>query len=189
MLLILCIIFIIGLFLLNYKNILENFKNNQVFTSILLQDPIKLIKYQKEHPNSDIQSNIVLSADIPRIKKQLRIKSIYKPIIREKFNVRIDPIITNPKYKLYGEDNLIFSKAGIIKQPTDIDQSTNINIMNHTNNNQGKTIKDIYDEITNDNRLDLQQDLDNLSAYDSADNYNIDKNYGATQFDTYSIKN
>ena len=60
--------------------------------------------------------------------------------------------------------------------------------MNHTNRGVNKTIKDIYDEITNDNR-NLNTNLDNLDAYDSADNYKIDQKYGSTHFDTYSIKN
>jgi len=186
MLLILIIIFIIGLFLFDYKNILENYKNNQTYIPVFLNDPIKLIKYHKEHPNHDIQSNLVSSANLQQIKKQSQIKSIYNPKLREKFNVKIDPIITNSKYKLYGEDNLNFTKAGIVKQPTDIDQTTNINIMNHANNSMNKTIKDLYDEITNDNR-NFNLNLDNLDAYDPADNYNIDKKYGSTHFDTYSI--
>ena len=115
-------------------------------------------------------------------------QTIYNPKIKEKFNVKINPIITNPKYKLYGEENLDFKKAGIIKQSTDIDQTTNINIMNHTNSSMNKTIKDLYDEITNDNR-NLDMNLDNLDAYDPVDNYNIDKKYGATKFDTYSVQN
>ena len=188
MLLILIMIFIIGIFLFDYKNTLETYKNNQTYTPVLLNDPIKLARYKKFNPNPDIQSNLVSTADIQQIKKQLQMRSIYRPKTKENFKVKIDPIIKNPKYRLYGEDNLNFVKAGIIKQPTDIDQSTNINIMNHANNSINKTIKDIYDEITNDNR-DINVNLENLNAYDPLDNYNIDKKYGSTQFDTYSIKN
>jgi hypothetical protein len=105
------------------------------------------------------------------------------PKFKEKFN----QTMSNTKYKLYGEDNMNFVKAGIVKQDTNIDQSTNINIMNYTNKQEGKTIKELYDNITNDNRLDLQKDLENLDAYDSNDNYSIDKHYGNTKFDTYSV--
>lgn len=183
MLLIIIIILIISLYIFNYKLLLEGFKNTQTFKPVFKNNPIKLARYQKKHPNPDIQSNIVYSANLQQINKQSNIKSIYNPKFTEKFNVKIDQ-----KYKLYGEDNLNFKKAGIIKQPTDIDQTTNINIMNLTNNSMNKTIKDIYDDITNDNR-NTNMNLDNLLAYDPLDNYNIDTKYGSTQFDTYSMNN
>ena len=59
--------------------------------------------------------------------------------------------------------------------------------MNYANQGVNKTIKDIYDEITEDNRLKLQTNLDDLNAYDSNDNFNIKERYGHTNFDTYSI--
>ena len=51
----------------------------------------------------------------------------------------------------------------------------------------GQTIKQIYDEITNDNRLNLQQNLDNLEAYTNRSDFIIGEKYGATRFDTYSV--
>lgn len=51
-----------------------------------------------------------------------------------------------------------------------------------------RTIKDIYDNLTNDNRMELQQNLDELEAYDDQDKYLIGDKYGATRFDTYSVK-
>jgi len=166
MLLILFII-IIFLYLLNYY-ILEN---NKSYIQVFLINFIELIKYNK---NPDISP--------------VNYSQIKKPNTTGKFKVKINPIIENLKYRLYGEDNLIFKKAGIIKQQTDVDQTTNINIMNHVNNSTNKTIKDIYNEITNDNR-NININLDNLDANDPTDNYNINKQYGATQFDTYSMKN
>jgi polyhydroxyalkanoate synthesis regulator phasin len=57
-----------------------------------------------------------------------------------------------------------------------------------TNNNLNeRTIKEIYDELTNDNRLALQQNLDDLEAKDFRNDYNINEKYGATRFDTYSV--
>ena len=111
----------------------------------------------------------------------------YKPI-KEKFKVKINhiaPITQNQHiFKLYGEDNLNFKKAGIIKDVKNIDQTTNINIMDHTNKGVGKTIKQLYDEITNDNR---NQNITNLEPFDSQDNYIIDTatNYGTSGFNTY----
>ena len=187
--LILLIIIIIGLFILDSNHMKEQFTNLQYFIVKYVSDPIKLTKYKKMYPNNIVQSNTVKSLNTNQIKIQSNIKSIYAPKIKEKFKVKIDPIVSNIKYNLYGEDNLNFKKAGIVNSTNNIDQTTNINIMNHTNKTQGKTIKDLYDEITNDNRFDLQQDMNNVNAFDSHDNYIIDKQYGATHFDTYSIKN
>lgn len=187
MLLICCVLLIIILYLLNTNNYSEQFKNIQEYIPRIFQDPVKLIKYKKNNPNNDIQSNRVYSANLRQIKKQNQ-RMIYSPI-KEKFKVKINhmaPITQNKQtiYKLYGEDNLNFKKAGIIQSNKDIDQTTNINIMNHTNNGTGKTIKELYDEITNDNR---NQNIDNVEPFDSQDNYVIETitNYGSTGFNTY----
>jgi hypothetical protein len=50
-----------------------------------------------------------------------------------------------------------------------------------------RTIKEIYDELTNDNHFALQQNLDDLEAKDFRNDYNINEKYGATRFDTYSV--
>ena len=100
--------------------------------------------------------------------------------------------------------------------PDQIDQSVNINISNYVNHNiqsneidyrsesnantepdpiigsniksnKNKTIKDIYDAITNDNRLALQQNLDDLEAWSNRTDFMIGEKYGATRFDTYSV--
>ena len=49
MLFILLIIIIIGLFL-DFKSIIEHYKNNQTYIPKLLNDPLKLLKYKKENP-------------------------------------------------------------------------------------------------------------------------------------------
>jgi len=205
MLFILFIIFIIGLFL-DFKSIIEHYNNNQTYIPKLLNDPLKLLKYKKENPTTDIQSNLVYTANLSEIKKQHSLRSIYrfqntqKPpetinsIIKSKVPIgQIKPVenfttSSSNRYKLYGEDNLDFKPAGIISDPANIDQTVNINIMNHTNKGTNKTIKDLYDEITEDNRSKLQTNIEDLNAYDPNDNFNIDKKYGHSSFDTYSMR-
>lgn len=171
-----------------YDTVPEHFKNFQEYIPFIVHDPIKLIKYKKENPYNNIQSNRVYSVNklyktsykFENFKTNSSIKN------KKQFEIKINspPKNQNVVYKLYGEDNLNFKKAGIINNPKNIDQTTNINIMNHTNNNIGKTIKELYDEITNDNRT---QDISNLEPFDSLDNYiiNTKTNYGNTNFNTY----
>ena len=52
---------------------------------------------------------------------------------------------------------------------------------------KGRTIKDIYDEITNDSRLDLQKNLDNLEVINNRNDYILGEQYGSTRFDTYAL--
>ena len=69
-----------------------------------------------------------------------------------------------------------------------IDQTISQNIMSYVNNlTKKKTIKEIYDDITNDGRLTLQQNLNDLEANDSGTQFIIGEKYGTTQFDTYSL--
>ena len=177
------LLFIIIYFLI-YEKVPEHFKNFQEYIPRIVHDPLKLIKYKKENPNYDIQSNKVYSINKSYSTKYNPEK--FKINNKKHFEIKINspPKNQNVIYKLYGEDNLTFKKAGVIDNPKNIDQTTNINIMNHTNNNIGKTIKDLYDEITNDNRT---QDISNLEPFDSLDNYIIDNkiNYGNTNFNTY----
>ena len=80
-----------------------------------------------------------------------------------------------------------------IKQinPTQIN-STQINPTQINPNNikkiKGRTIKEIYDDITNDGRMILQQNLDDLEANDKGTEFIIGEKYGATRFDTYSVR-
>jgi len=53
---------------------------------------------------------------------------------------------------------------------------------------KGRTIKEIYDDITNDGRMILQQNLDDLEANDKGTEFIIGEKYGATRFDTYSVR-
>jgi hypothetical protein len=110
----------------------------------------------------------------------------------------------NPKnkYKKYEDALWHFEPAGkvINKDVLTIDQSIGSNITNFINNGivsnedidnidtKSKTIKEIYDAITNDNRLELQKNLDDLDANSGKkETYNIKEKYGATRFDTYSL--
>ena len=69
----------------------------------------------------------------------------------------------------------------------DIISQTPLKIENNEKKLNERTIKEIYDELTNDNRLALQQNLDDLEAKDFRNDYNINEKYGATRFDTYSV--
>lgn len=231
MLLISCIILIFVVILLNRKPIKnpEQFKNNQSYKPIYLNNPQKMIKYHKKR-NLDISTN-----------KNCDRRTIVRPIYHnddddemvqlrksgdesDKFN-KIDYIIplslskqkcfTGSKYtsqtnnhKLYGDALFTFKPAKKIisnDHPT-IDQTISSNIINyieqgiesvpdnHTmngckiNNMQGKTIKQIYDDITNDNRFEFQQNLDDVEANNARDDYIIGRKYGCTRFDTYSVQ-
>jgi hypothetical protein len=85
---------------------------------------------------------------------------------------QIDTTEKIPDFNLY---NSIISQIGQTPKP------------NNSIQNKGKTIKDIYDELTNDNRLELQQNMDDLCAYDNRYDFIIGEKYGATRFDTYSV--
>ena len=65
--------------------------------------------------------------------------------------------------------------------------STQINPTN-IKKTKGRTIKEIYDDITNDGRMNLQQNLDDLEATDKGTQFIIGEKYGATRFDTYSVR-
>jgi len=52
-------------------------------------------------------------------------------------------------------------------------------------NNQ--LIKDIFDNLTNDHRSELQGNLNSLTGNDNNDLYEITKSYGTTKFDTYNF--
>ena len=62
-----------------------------------------------------------------------------------------------------------------------------LNINNYIKKNNNNTLKSIYDELTNDHRLDVMNDLENLEANSIKETYIINNRYGATNFDTYSI--
>lgn len=160
-----------------------------------------------------IQSNTIISSSIKQHKKSIKksarrnsksnsIESFISVdfgqeyINRNKPKVKVDfnPIIKNTdnKYKLYGDNFFVPESAGKIENDDvpNIDQTVNLNIMDYVNNatSKNKTIKEIYDDLTNDNRLVLQEDLDNLQTSNINNNFIIGEKYGATRFDTYSVK-
>lgn len=131
--------------------------------------------------------------------------------------VNFNPIVSNPesKYKLYHDSLFTPNPAPKLYNEHDpiIDQTINTNIQNYINkgiqsvpidyanpsntsaenidlgkvNMKGKTIKEIYDEITQDSRLDLQKNLDDLQAFNNRNDYMLGEKYGATRFDTYAL--
>jgi hypothetical protein len=76
--------------------------------------------------------------------------------------------------------------SNYLNNPHDEIDKNNINF--NTKKMRGKTIKEIYDDITNDGRLNLQQNLDDLEANDKGTQFIIGEKYGATRFDTYSVR-
>ena len=91
------------------------------------------------------------------------------------------------KRKRKKEDYTEFKNASVLNNTNEICFYNNYtddsqNIIHYPND---KYIKDIYDDLTNDNRLELQQNLDNLDANDIRNDYIIGTKYGNTKFDTY----
>jgi hypothetical protein len=117
----------------------------------------------------------------------------------------------NNKYGLYSNNLFTYEPALNIRSNVDpnVDQTISSNIQNYINfgieslqdnqinddndfkvkinDVQGKTIKEIYDDITNDHRLELQQNMDDVDANDNRKDFIIGEKYGATRFDTYSV--
>jgi hypothetical protein len=70
--------------------------------------------------------------------------------------------------------------------PKSIENNIVLDINNSIKRNKNNTIKSIYDELTNDNRLEKMNNLDNLEANNIKETYLINNRYGTTNFDTYS---
>jgi hypothetical protein len=109
-----------------------------------------------------------------------------------KTKIKFNPVISNnSKYKLYGDNFMVSQPAGKIDCKYDFNQLINTNIINHVNkSDDDKTIRDIYNEMTNDHRLEYQQNLDELEGYDDRSDYEISygTKYGSTRFDTFNVK-
>jgi hypothetical protein len=71
--------------------------------------------------------------------------------------------------------------------PKSIENNIILDINNSIKRNKNNTIKSIYDELTNDNRLEKMDNLDNLEANNIKETYLINNRYGTTNFDTYSL--
>ena len=206
----LVIILLIVILIFEYET-RETFKNNQTYEPKYLNDPknIKKIKtklpkhryfpsnindpiFKKEKlscqtlkfdPISvNIDSKYKLYGDINLdFKEGGRIYLDNKPNIDQTVDINIKNYINNNE----------------VIEFNDTQYKPDFNIYNHIislnqdnqeiQQNNNKTIKDIYDELTNDNRLELQKNLNDLEAFDSRNDYKINEKYGATRFDTYSI--
>jgi len=205
----LVIIILIIILIFKYK-MRESSKNNQYYEQKYLNDPNNIKKFKtiipkhkyipsdindpifkkekstcqilKFNPISiNIDSKYKLYGDVNlNFKESGRIFLDNKPNIDQTIDTNIKNYINNnevnkyndtqfkPDYNLYNQIISLNKDQGILQ-------------------NKEKTIKDIYDELTNDNRLELQQNLDDLDAYDIRDDYNINNKYGTTRFDTYSV--
>lgn len=206
----LVIILLIVILIFEYKT-RETFKNNQTYEPKYLNDPknIKKIKtklpkhryfpsnindpiFKKEKSSCqtlkfdpisvNIDSKYKLYGDVNLdFKEGGRIYLDNKPNIDQTVDINIKNYINNNE----------------VIEFNDIQYKPDLNIYNHIislnqdnqeiQQNNNKTIKDIYDELTNDNRLELQKNLDDLEAFDGRNDYKINEKYGATRFDTYSI--
>lgn len=201
------IIFII-IFILEY-NTRESFKNNQTYEQIYLNDPNKINNYKINIPStnyipSDINDHIFkkenlndkniifdpisvnidckykLYGDINLdFKESGRVYLDNRPNIDQTIDTNIKNYINNNEINNYNETQ--FKKNlnlyNSIIASNEIDKQV-------INNN---TIKQIYDNLTNDNRIELQQNLDDLEAFSFRDDYIINEKYGNTRFDTYHI--
>jgi hypothetical protein len=157
--------------------------------------------------NSKIQSN----PNLQNTKEEIYKNDVF--IGKNDFNVKSNK--KTPQYKLYHDSlftptpapKLYSEKRPIVDQtinvnikkfvdqgkqsvPIDYANTSNIpsNELNLNNiNMKGKTIKEIYDTITQDGRLDLQKNLDDLEAFDDRKDYKLGEKYGSTRFDTYAL--
>ena len=59
------------------------------------------------------------------------------------------------------------------------------NNKNNINYKFNKSIKDVYDELTNDNRISLQQNIGDLESNNNKNYYILGNKYGNTKFDTF----
>lgn len=172
----------------------------------------ELSKNKKKH--SDINNGSIYRNINKSVSEASRNKYNKKNPNLQKVN--FSPIInTESKYKLY--HNSLFTPNPAPKLYSEnkpiIDQTINTNIQNYINkgiqsvpidyanpsntsvenidltkiNMKGKTIKEIYDEITQDSRLDLQKNLDDLQAFNNRNDYMLGEKYGTTRFDTYAL--
>lgn len=214
MLKVFCVIFIILFILLvndnkfKKKEKLEGLKNLENFCKTIV-DSINPSTYK---PNKI--DPVINPVEDPNFNKIDYGKKYFNDFTKKSNKVTFDPLVKNidAKYQLYGDNLFTFHPAGTIDKETnimsnknkakthltgrqavitgpEIDQKVNLNIMNYVNNpiNSNKTIKDIYDELTNDNRLVTTKDIDNLEAFTKKDDFILGEKYGATRFDTYSI--
>ena len=190
-----------------YKLINSDINNGDIYRKSAKHSAKHSTKHSTEH------SNLI---SIQSYKEDSNKQIIQKVKEKVKEKVKFNPIISNPesKYKLY-HDSLFTPKSApkLYSENTPIvDQSINTNIIDYVNkgkqsipidyenpsntvdninisniNMKGRTIKDIYDEITNDSRLDLQKNLDNLEVINNRNDYILGEKYGSTRFDTYAL--
>ena len=165
--------------------------------AILMVLVVKLImdykrKYSHKNKNKDNNSKKHTGDQSDKnidnfINDDREIKVKFNPVISTEIN-------SNSKYKLYGDNFMVSKPAGKVdcKYDLDFDQTTNKNIIEHINaiSQDDRTIREIYNEITNDHRLEYQQNLDELQGYNDRTDYEISygSKYGSTRFDTFNVK-
>ena len=185
----------------------------QIFNAIISEkEKSKVISKEKSNQNikSDILNKSVQFDPIAknpetkykryheslfRLKPSEKLVDLNKPSIDQTISQNIMAYTNNgietiyPNYMDVSNIEIYnFNKINNISESTskihNINDPNNINIRKM----KGKTIKEIYDDITNDGRMNLQQNLDDLEANDKGSQFIIGEKYGATRFDTYSVR-
>jgi hypothetical protein len=147
----------------------------------------------KSNQKSYLNSNQKRNQERNHLQKQKRNQNIENfTKINTEQKIKFNPVVSNnSKYKLYGDNFMVSQPAGKIDCKYDFNQLINTNIINHVNkSDDDKTIRDIYNEMTNDHRLEYQQNLDELEGYNDRSDYEISygTKYGSTRFDTFNVK-
>jgi len=215
MMYIILLLIVIVIIVIYNKHITEYFKTNITYHFNYLNDPFKQITKQdnindklffKKYEPSD-KNNLIFKENTTKnpINNIDNGSDIRNCITTSNNNNNI--IDDNNYYKLYSDALFTFKPAKkILNDNINIDQTINTNIKNYIHdgitsiydednnthsynktNVNNKTIKELYDNITNDGRLELQQNLDDVECDDTRDDYDINKKYGTTRFDTYSV--
>jgi hypothetical protein len=195
----------------------EHFKSEYIYkTNVIgglnyLNDPNYLLVYPKYNSNSKSKSKSKSNSNshqdqnyIPKIKFNPIITNTdnkYKLYGDNQFYFKpSDKIIDNSRPIINQEINLNiknYANHGIIADALDPKylnedlMPIQEKILNDPKNNKPyieRTIKDIYDDLTNDGRLQYQQNLDNLEGSNFRNDFELGTQYGATRFDTYAVK-
>lgn len=215
MLFILVLVIIILFIIINFSPRNEYFKTEMIYdTNKYLNSPDKFLKAEsyklltfKPYIKSDPTNKIFKPENVERTNKIDDGFKITNAISDNNINKKTDNK-DNKLNELYADALFNFKPANKIindDKPT-VDQCIGTNIINYIDkgitsyydedNNKHKfnkiditkrTIGEIYDDITNDGREKLQENLDNLEANEENETYLIDHKYGATRFDTYGV--
>ena len=196
-----------------YPNRLKHQIKTEIFDPELEQifNKIESTKSYQNQPNTNPNSKNKISVTFnpivhnPETKYKLYHESLFRtkpaeklidskiPLIDQTISQNIMAYMNQGIESVY-QNSLDINQIDFNQNQTNFNQNPNLNLnQNQTNptnikKTKGRTIKEIYDDITNDGRQTLQQNLDDLEATDKGTQFIIGEKYGATRFDTYSIR-